>query len=215
MVISSIFTFSFSLQHNLHASTYKKYSIDSIVCVLSGFGFSSRFRALHVCLFFFLIFSDRCRSEYGENRKDFHSYHSSRCNFQSHYSNEGRAAHISTYRDQHRLSSRFWSSMQAGWCRSKNKPLISARLRLASERLPVNSSLGHQNYIKMRKVWVFCLFNFNNEERPEQLLDWEENFSPKKIAPTMKTAFDCLLSLGMRIVFLQFFHSLASRERKK
>lgn len=52
-----------------------------------------------------------------------------------------------TYTGQHRLSSHFWSSMQAGWCRSRNKPLISARLRLASALLPVDSSLGHRNYI--------------------------------------------------------------------
>lgn len=52
-----------------------------------------------------------------------------------------------TYTGQHRLSSHFWSSMQAGWCRSRNKPLISARLRLASALLPVNSSLERRNYI--------------------------------------------------------------------
>lgn len=88
-----------------------------------------------------------------------------------------------TYTGQHRLSSHFWSSMQAGWCRSRNKPLISARPRLASALLPVDSSLGRRNYIwewkkKKKAVRKVCLIRlkqlqlqrigkanqFNNEE---------------------------------------------------
>lgn len=69
-----------------------------------------------------------------------------------------------TYTGQHRLSSHFWSSMQAGWCRSRNKPLISARLRLASALLPVDSSLERRNYIwewkkKNRENGKKSLFN--------------------------------------------------------
>jgi hypothetical protein len=52
--------------------------------------------------------------------------------------------------------------MQAGWCRSKNKPLISARPHLASAQLPVSSSLGRQSYgneMKKKKekfAFIFC-----------------------------------------------------------
>jgi hypothetical protein len=56
--------------------------------------------------------------------------------------------------------------MQAVWCRSKNKPLISARLHLASARLPVSSSLEHQNYIiKNIRERKFYLFSYSEKKK--------------------------------------------------
>jgi hypothetical protein len=45
--------------------------------------------------------------------------------------------------------------MLAGWCRSKNKPLISARPRLASAQLPVGSFPGHQSWKGTEKEKFF------------------------------------------------------------